>query len=126
MKTPKEIKAGLRCHAVQWHAGECPDHEPGCKGCPYENDYHDPDEVMADALELIEELQAKIPQWIDIKKRSPEMHQRVLFISTGHERVCVGNYHGEGKKGGHYFLTSNRLETAKWWMPTPELPEEEV
>lgn len=78
-----------------------------------------------DALELIEELQAKIPQWIDIRKRSPEKHQRVLFISTGHERVCVGNYHGEGKKGGHYFLAGNRLETAKWWMPVPEPPEEE-
>ena len=72
MKTPEEIKAGLRCHAVQWHAGECPDHEPGCKGCPYENDYHDPDELMADALELIEELEKKVPKWISVKERLPE------------------------------------------------------
>ena len=101
----------------------------GCQKCFY----HKSDggvrcllHMHKDALELIEELQAKIPQWIDIRERSPEKHQRVLFISTGHERVCVGNYHGEGKKGGHYFLAGNRLETAKWWMPVPEPPEEDA
>lgn len=99
MRTPAEIRLGLK--------------------------NREPDELMADALELIEELQAKTPQWIDVKEQSPERYQRVLLIPTTHPRVCIGNYHGEGKKGGHYFLTGNRLETAKWWMPVPEMPKEE-
>lgn len=124
MKKPEEIKKGLKCHSVQWHDDGCPT-KLGCEKCPLDNDYHDPDELMADALELIEELQAKIPQWIDIRERSPEKYQRVLFITISHKRVCVGGYHGEGQKGGHYFLAGNRLETAKWWMPVPEMPKEE-
>ena len=59
MKTSEEIKRGLRCHAVQWTDDGCPSKE-GCERCPLENDYHDPDELMADALALIEELSAQL------------------------------------------------------------------
>lgn len=61
--------------------------------------------------------------WINIKAQPPERNQRVLYVPTGKERVSVGNYHGEGPRGGHYILNGNRLESTWWWMPTPELPE---
>lgn len=123
MKTPEEIKAGLRCHTVQWHAGECPDHEPGCKGCPYENDYHDPDELMADALELIEELEKKVPKWISVEERLPDNDDYYLTYTT--EYTCeVYRYDGDGEWVTAWDDTANHDITH--WMPLPVPPEEEV
>lgn len=120
MKTPEGIKAGLRCHAVQWYAGECPDHEPGCKGCPYDNDYHDPDEVMADALELIEELEKKVPQWISVEDQPEPPEDDVYY--------CYGYWIGSGRKQaetaeylcGEWKIENNFVLTH--WMPMPMPP----
>lgn len=124
MNTPENIKAGLRCHAVQWNIGECPDHEPGCKGCPYENDYHDPDELMADALELIEELEKKVPQWISVKERLPRTDEYVLvFTNQGSYRT--GSFRYVGSRGAAWFKCGKSCIPCAHWMPMPELPREE-
>lgn len=122
MNTPENIKAGLRCHAVQWNIGECPDHEPGCKGCPYENDYHDPDELMADALELIEELEKKVPQWISVKERLPTISGKYIVCTEKGSVYSTGfRVYGES---GHFQTDINTHITH--WMSLPEPPEEEV
>ena len=62
-------------------------------------------------------------KWKNAHEEPPERNQRVLYVPTGKERVSAGNYHGQGPRGGHYFMTANHLESAWWWMPPPEMPE---
>lgn len=64
-KTPDEIKKGLECYI---NHGECHKH-PRCDGCPYK--VYTPDEVyrnvpIADALALIQQLEAGIAEWEDV------------------------------------------------------------
>lgn len=115
MKTHEEIKRGLGCHAVQWYSGECPDHKPGCEGCPYENDYHDPDELMADALALIEELQAKVPQWISVEERLPEKEGKYIVCTAKGSVYCAkfSTRHGPGFHTDMYTHITH-------WMPLPK------
>ena len=61
MEKSEEIKKGLECHAVQWTDDGCPT-KLGCEHCPYDNDYHDPDELFADALLYIRQLKAKLAE----------------------------------------------------------------
>ena len=51
-------------------------------------------------------------KWKNGHEEPPERNQRVLYVPTGKERVSAGNYHGQGPRGGHYFMTANHLESA--------------
>lgn len=64
--------------------------------------------------------------WISVKDRVPERYERVLYIDRHRKRVCVGSYHGVTARGTHYFMGGNRMESALWWMPLPEMPKEEA
>lgn len=75
-----------------------------------------------DALELIEELQAKIPQWISVKERLPENDDYYLTYTTEH--TCeVYRYDGDGEWVTAWDDTANHDITH--WMPLPEPPKEE-
>lgn len=64
--------------------------------------------------------------WINVKDQLPKIGERVIYLDSFRKMIRAGAYHSVGSKGAHYFISGNRLETAKWWMPTPELPEEEI
>lgn len=129
MRKPEEIKKGLKCYSN----GDC---EPGldCEQCPLDNPYHDPEDVMRDALELIEALEARVPAWISVKERLPEnCDEMVLVIANGrpnkniefHDAYQLAIY-AEGE--GWIIDGFEEWEGAdvKWWMPLPELPKEET
>lgn len=117
----EEVKAGLRCYGES----ECPENRITCGQCPNENPYRGCDDVAKDALKLIEELEALIPCWKNVKDQPPERGQQVLFVPVGQRKVKAGTYIGEGKCGGHWFRAYNAPTTVHWWMPQPELPKEE-
>ena len=122
MNAPEVIQNSLKCHAVQWTDDGCPT-KLGCEHCPLVNDYHDPDELFKDALELIEELQKKIPQWISVKEKLPETDNYCIVFEPGYGcEACM--YYGDGE-----WLTpdlSNVTRFVSHWMPLPEPPKEEV
>lgn len=117
MTKAETIKKGLKCHVVGCEDGF------GCEECRFDNPYHDPEDIMADALALIEELEKRVPKWISVGERTPKKDDRVLYISIGRGQIYVGAYKGSGSRGAHYFSHSNRLDTALYWMPLPEGPE---
>ena len=87
-------------------------------------------QAVSDACEFAckimqEYKESGIQKLIDVRENKPEKNQRVIFIEIGDGRCQVGNYHGAGKRGGHYFMSGNRIVTARWWMPPPEMPKED-
>ena len=73
-RTPEEIKAGLKACTT----GKTPGY--GCNAhCPYLNVPNCWLSVKADALALIEHLEAKVPRWISVKERLPEQGSDVLI-----------------------------------------------
>ena len=116
MKTHEEIKKGL---------DECT-RLGGRAACPYFVDHtmaRCTPKLAADALAYIQQLEAKVPQWISVKDALPEYGKRVMFITKERRLICVGPYRGAGVHGAQYFLNGNRIETAMWWMPLPPAPE---
>lgn len=71
MKTPDEIKKGLKCcgcHALT-----------ACnENCPY---WGDCGSLEEDALAYIQQLEAQIPRWIPVEERLPEVEKRVLLLT---------------------------------------------
>lgn len=63
--------------------------------------------------------------WIHVKDRVPERGQRAMFVDKEKKKIHVGKYSGKGGGGADLFLADARLLTANWWMPLPELPQEE-
>ena len=94
------------------------DHVNVCleKGCAIER--------SADA---IEELLAKVPQWISVEERLPEPYQNVLtcawkLFGPDRKRVCGIDYvldNGEWACGGESYKTM-----VTHWMPLPKAPKE--
>lgn len=142
MKTSDVIKAGLRCHAAHWNDEDCPTKE-GYEHCPLENGYHDPDELMADALEQIEELEKKVPQWISVKERLPEASQDRVLVLTESGNIfditydcCIDDVKERfGEYVSYYHPDTLGFVDGEWhpyegithWMPLYDmpLPEEE-
>ena len=122
-RTPEEIKAGLKACTT----GKTPGY--GCNAhCPYLNVPNCWLSVKADALALIEHLEAQQPKWISVKERLPKYVEVAL--------VCAYRYSGgiaepEGRIYIAMFIPSNRswMElpdgfAVTHWMPLPEPPEE--
>ena len=113
MKTPEEIKKGLECD--------------DCKKCPYsERNSNDGDnhcgEVEADALALIQQLEAQVPKWISVEEQEEPTEDG--------EYICYGYWFGSGRKQietaeyiGEWKIVNNFVLTH--WMPLPEPPKEE-
>ena len=123
MKTPDEIKKGLR------HCSE-----DGCKGCPYKEDCDMADgfSVLAyDALAYIQQLDDHIrdltkmmPKWISVEERLPEDGQRVVGIAEN-GMTGIMDYRDDGtpfaaRIFGVYFSNITH------WMHLPCAPKEEA
>lgn len=118
MKTPDEIKKGLKC-CLEEHA---------CTRCPYDDcdeGWHCVVDRNADALAYIQQLEAKIPKWISVEERLPEKGQTVMVCGV-RNGMQVGAFRG----------TLSAINNRKWswkknscleithWMPLPEPPKE--
>ena len=64
-------------------------------------------------------------KWVSIEEQLPKIGERVIYLANYNKMIHVGPYHSVGARGAHYFIASNMLESAKWWMPLPPMPEEE-
>lgn len=119
-KTPEEIKKGLACYAAH---GDCADIY--CEECPNNNPYGGHEEVTADALTYIQQLEAKVPNWISVEDELPEKGVDVLYVSKCDGRIHLGRWRNKTDRGAIYFMNGNRMVTATHWMPLPGLPEED-
>lgn len=89
----------------------------------------EPDELMADALELIGELEAKIPRWISVEERLPEdvkdgegyCVNYLVYISE-YRSVDIANYIEEADMWVCLGVPVNVTH----WMLLPDVPKEEV
>lgn len=117
MKTPEEIKHGL----------ECCTKEMKCLGlqCEYYGDF--PVciiSLLRDAIEYINELEAKAPRWISVNERLPEEGVWVLtwdrYGNIRNRSLFV--FSDETKIFRPYGLFPCKHITH--WMPMPEAPEE--
>lgn len=128
MKTPDEIKKGLR---------HCSD--AVCKRCPYENDCHisyGGSESAADALEYIRQLEKHVPKWISVDERLPEYLGWVLVIGHIINKRKKRNYgwcvpHIAEYRHGRWCDSDGMLPDLEdrslkitHWMPLPEPPKE--
>lgn len=114
MKTPEEIKKGLevcigKCVGNKPH---CPYHTCG-DGCM--------DSMNRDALAYIRQLEAKVPQWISVKERLPEMEGKYIVCTAKGSVYCAkfSTRHGPAFHTDMYTHITH-------WMPLPEPPKEEV
>lgn len=118
MKTPEEIKKGIECCT-------CPTSD--CDQCPYHKvgDGDCVDEVKHDALAYIRQLEARVPRWIPVEERLPDIDEEVL-VCTNEGLYKVAQYSGADK---FWTLELNQMvwgmvAGVTHWMPLPEPPEE--
>ena len=122
MKSSDEIKKGLEtCSADECH-GQHTD-------CPYHPDLMCIRNICADALALIQQLEAKVHRWISVEEKLPEAHADGSVdaeLVTDGEFIHMAYYaHGQW-----IFCESGEMKEPMWntvthWMPLPEPPEEE-
>lgn len=140
MKTPDEIKMGLECcfneDNLDFVCGECP-YDEACSECG---------NLFGDALNYIQQLEAKVPKWISVNDDMPTGEDPVLILvkETEHyglqkekRKVYYCQYMAYWD-GDEWFTTwcngcRKISDTAKepyaddyevtHWMPLPEPPE---
>lgn len=117
MKTPEEIKHGMECCK---NIGSCI-----VGNCEYFSGYPIcTRDLIRDALEYINELEARAPRWISVKERLPE--EGVLVLT----RDRYGNIRNRS-----LFVFSDETKAFRpdgllpdkhitHWMPLPEAQEE--
>lgn len=123
MKTPEEIKKGLRwCHGLGRVLKGC------AGGCPYWDETYGcgRDLMDTDIHTYIQQLEAQVPKWISVEERLPEGEEYVLCWykdEFGDEWSTVGL-----KWGCAWDLdiddNSGRNLTVTHWMPLPKPPKE--
>ena len=117
-RTPEEIK-----HTLAWTNFGCGSLE--CDDCSYRDvcSHESADRATADALALIECLEAQQPKWISVEERLPWMNKKVLV--TDGFIVAEAHYNGRAEwiHNGHCMETGGVIVTH--WMHLPEPPKEE-
>lgn len=130
MKNADEIKKGL-----EYGAADC----ENCASCHYECPYVDvcspynhatnsdvPKELLADALALIQQLEAQVPRWISVEERMPEVGVDVSIIIEfgGYQYIRVGWM----RKSGEWFQAGLGVVEGKvtHWAYLPEAPKEDA
>ena len=116
MKTPDEIKKGLEC---------CHD-AVKCEQCPYQPECDLPfgDIVEADALALIQQLEAQVPKWVSVKERLPEKTiTACLTYADGRAQVADWT-HDKWGWDWWFYVDGEYDPEITHWMPLPEQPKE--
>lgn len=120
MKTPDEIKKGLEsCGADECHGEHT--------GCPYKDDVFCIMYICGDALAYITQLEARVPKWISVEDRLPEIGTVVLGYAkhnpfSAYEVMLVRNL-GNGFEMIRYHEYATSITH---WMPLPEPPKEDM
>ena len=115
-KTPEETKKGLECcySAV----------EPmmRCEQCPYYGSIVCKMHLHADSIDIIQQLEAKVPRWISVEERLPEPDVFVLVGYKRYDHVFEGCYLEDEK----YWCDReySYIAPPSHWMPLPEPPKE--
>jgi hypothetical protein len=88
--------------------------------------------LLKDAADAIEDLenklnlwrQDKVPRWIPVAERLPEVHQEVLVYLWG-SQPYIASIDQDGVWETNDFYIDIE-DTPKAWMPLPEQPKEET
>lgn len=125
MKTPNEIKKGLEC---------CISDTYGCyEKCPYFNSLSNGVDcavkMHADALAYINQLEARVPEWISVEDRKPEGVVLVANFAPGtdgYKKMDVADVFDAGNSDiTFYLLNGFDVEyNVTHWMPIPDAPPE--
>ena len=125
MKTPNEIKKGLEC---------CISDTYGCyEKCPYFNSLSNGVDcavkMHADALAYINQLEARVPEWISVEGRKPEGVVLVANFAPGtdgYKKMDVADVFDAGNSDiTFYLLNGFDVEyNVTHWMPIPDAPPE--
>ena len=119
MKTLEEVKKALAC---------CENSD--CKACPYDSVgitiVECLDALVGDAFAYIKQLEARVPKWISVKDRMPEIGTVVLGYAkqnpfSAYDVMRVRNL-GNGFEMIRYHEYASSVTH---WMPMPEPPKEE-
>ena len=128
MKTPEEIKKGLK---------HCCNNAPRLE-CEYADQrdrrYACEDALLADALAYIQQLEAQVPKWISVEERLPERNQRVIVTDNKHT-WDYGQFNGlafcfekDNPNPREWNWKKHTVRRVGWWMPKetalPEPPKE--
>lgn len=135
MKTPDEIKKRLRwcggiAQIIKGCSGGCPYYVSNDDGCQQED-------LTADALAYIQQLEAHVPKWISVKERLPEQHMQNCLCwcvfengppENGFAHVATWYSHGDnGYVNGPHFSDEGYCGMhVTHWMTIPEAPKEDA
>lgn len=129
MKTPEEIKKGLKsCGADECHGEHT--------GCPYKDDVFCIMHICGDALSYITQLEARAPKWISVKDRVPNPSTYVLALtapgalSVGQNVIVADYIHPKSEDHGVFVIAYTNYDDkdivpVTHWMQLPEPPKEE-
>lgn len=123
MITPDEIKKGLEC---------CISDTYGCyEKCPYFNSLSNGVDcavkMHADALSYINQLEARVPEWISVEDRKPEGVVLVANFAPGtdgYKKMDVADVFDAGNSDITFYLLNgfNVEYDVTHWMPIPTPP----
>lgn len=102
--------------------------------CPYDSSDECTEDLLYDALTLIEHLDAKVPKWISVEERMPEHGTDVLVLtapgtlSLGQNCVVAEYIHPRMEKSGVFInfyagYDDKNILAVTHWMPLPEPPD---
>lgn len=103
--------------------------------CLYECPYCDSDdcmeELLKDALALIEHLEserdaalAKVPKWISIQERLPQDGQKIVMINEKYPSITLQGIYKADKTPDTIRVLGFGIGKVTHWMPLPEPPKE--
>ena len=129
MKSPDEIKKGLECCIASTCLTE--------NGCPYRLSRHCGTGLKADALALIQQLEAQEPRWISVEDRLPDLipcsagtaYSAAVNILTSGRKVLTAVWDGKEFIADAEFWEAEGEEITHWTpvlLPLPDPPKEEA
>ena len=109
----------------------CTENGKDCdSGCPYHTKYTcDPERLMKDAADAIEELFGKVeqlPRWISVKEQLPEKHRAHYLCYLDDDSVAVCYWSNVTLKGSTEWEWHNpNWKEVTHFMPLPTPPKED-
>ena len=122
-------------------AGNICNRDEPCENCPLYDDKICIEHLAENAVRHLEELEQRIPRWISVEERLPELDENVLVYAVGKEEEGFGGEHATAICHRYVLrlfptLLGNEVWSEPWryfhtdyeithWMPMPEPPKEE-